>query len=237
VLTFNPRKGKVEMMELTEFCRRVTAIQGNEETWYLRIREGAARKSAAVIASGIPCTGVKAMTLEREIEERIRASGAEGNVWVEAMREGSSQIKDTVKIVQEEEEDQVYGTSLESSVHSLTQALVAITIREQQRGENLFQHLTEAQGAFLMTHQEYAKTLARLEAGGESDMTQALGMLAPLIPAIAGRLGDSGEQPQIPGGVDEHADMLVGAVVQLAKDHPEVITPQRLAQLASVLQS
>ncbi len=223
------------MTELTEFCRRVTAIQENNEHWYLRIRCGAQRKSAQVIASGIPCTGIQPLQLERELEERIRAAGAEESVWIEAMKEGTSQIKDTIKMEFDAEDDQPpAGSGFEASLHSLTQALVAITLREQERSERNFAHLMDAQGAFMRTFQELAVSQARLENESAGGMGEAIAMLAPLMPAVASRLT---EQKQIaPTNLDEHADGLVGAVVALAKDHPEVITPERLSQLASVLQ-
>jgi len=229
------------MTELTEFCRRVTALQENpEEYWYLRVRTGRNRKTSETIASGIECTGIQPLTLERMLEERIRAAGGEHPVWIEAIQKGTSMIRDTVKLPAYEDEttEAAKGGHTEAALVQMAQCVVDALKTEQRRGERNFQMMMEAQAQAMMAFKETVYLAANAENEGESEMTKAFAMIAPAVAgALANRQVTETGPPAAPSPEDLGmvADELVEAVVHLAHTNPEVITPGRLARLATVL--
>jgi len=224
------------MTELADFCKRVCAITDDPNaSMYLRLRTGRARKSAETIASGIECTGVQAFAMERILLERIQSAGGDDPVWIEAIAHGSSQIRDSIKIAADEPIDpDARPLDMAGVVSTLTEAVLALALRAEERADRASQNNMESTGAFLRTFQEYAMLkgeLASADQGG--DYAQALAMFAPLMPVLAAKL--SPEKQLAPTNVDEHADRLVGAIRDLADNHPEAITPDRLAALAPLL--
>jgi hypothetical protein len=241
VLAFNPKKEKEQMTELTEFCRRVTALQENEdEYWYLRIRIGRNRKTSETIASGIECTGLQPLTLERMLEERIRSAGGEAPVWIEAIQKGTSMVRDTVKLpAYEEEHIESSGAGhTEAALVQMAQCVVDALKTEQRRGERNFQMMMEAQAQAMISFKETVYLAASSNDDGESEMSKALAMIAPAVAGmLTTRQASESRQPteETPEDLGAVADELVEAVVHLAETNPGVITPERLSRLATVL--
>lgn len=220
------------MADLTEFCRRVTCIHEDpNELWYLRAKIGRTRKSSEMIFSGWIITGEQPMKVERELEERLRAVGGEEPVWIEALQKNTSQIKDCLKI--DPDEDPHLGGDHSGSQHNLDvlcNVLRDVVLAEQRRGQILSSQLMEAQAQLMLAWKETIYLSANV--GPESsDMQQAIAAFAPMVPAIAAKLG---ETKAIPSSPSEHADNLVDQMIELAKTDPGIVTPERLTRLASI---
>jgi hypothetical protein len=222
------------MADITEFCRRITCIHEDpNELWYLRAKTGRTRKTAELIFSGWIITGDQPLKVERELEERLRAVGGEEPVWIEALQKNTSQIKDCLKIDPDESPElQVGDRGIQYNLDVLCGVLRDVVIAEQRRGQILSSQLMEAQAQLMLAWKEtiYLSATSGQEEG--SDMAQAIAAFAPMVPAIAQKLGESKAPP--PQSPAEEADNLVSRMIDLANLDPSVVTPERLTRLASL---
>lgn len=228
------------MTELTDFCRRVTAVEQDGDKvieCYLRMRAGQNRKGSTVIASGISCTGEPAVSLERTLIERLDTYGDDESIWIECLARNSNQIRDTIKIPKAELAPEIQPVdSMLAVVGRLSDALVSMANNADMRAERALAGCTETQGAFLRTFQEWALAKAELEhQAPASEMGQAMEMLGAMAPAIAARLGASPQQVGQEVTPEDQADLLVEHMVGLAQAHPEIITSDRMSRLSQII--
>jgi len=226
------------MTDLSDFCRRVCAIPDDPETFlYLRLRSGRLRKSAEVIASGIECTGELPMQLERILLERVSAAGGDDPVWIEAIARGSSQIRDTIKIHADAdgEQGELAVQDTQGVISSLTDAIVTMTLRAEERADRATQSSMETTVAFVRTFQELAHAKAELEHadGGGSEVAQALTMLAPMLPVLMQKLTASPSQPSTMAPA-EQAEHLLRALHDFQTDNPGILTPESLSRASGL---
>ena len=223
------------MADTTEFCRRVTCIHEDpNELWYLRAKTGRTRKTAELIFSGWIITGDQPLKVERELEERLRAVGGEEPVWVEALQKNTSQIKDCLKIDPDEAPELQPGDrGMQYNLDVLCGVLRDVVIAEQRRGQILSSQLMDTQAQLMLAWKEtiYLSATAGLDDNG-SDMAQAIAAFAPMVPAIASKLGESNAPP--PQSPAEEADSLVSRMIDLAGRDPSIVTEERLTRLASL---
>jgi hypothetical protein len=125
----------------------------------------------------------------------------------------------------------------------LVEAVVALS-RDANERATLSQHMfLESQANTMKIWRALAQAQAEkmvLENFEASDtMSEALGVLAPLVPALASRIGSASPAPpsQEDAELDYEAaaDQMVNGLSALAAERPDLITPERISKLASLV--
>jgi len=231
------------------FCHTITQQNEDGRDVYVRIRSGKGRSRATSIASGIKATGESPLSLAYDLERRYTQLAPEENVWLEAVLEGTSKVIDVLKLPPCPEEPETTDLDLHgnnAAVNTrLIDAIVDMSSDSNRRLDQTQMMWLEAIRTQMQMWQELMKTKADLMIHETLDTTdnisEALGVLAPLIPALASKLGGGEAQtPSPPSGeedvdLNQATDSMIAGLVHIAENNPEMITPERVQQLVSVV--
>lgn len=241
----------MEIEGIRAFCHSITAENEDGRDVYVRIRSGKGRSRATTIASGIPATGESPIKLAYDLERRYTQLASDSPVWLEAILEGTSKVIDTLKLPAYDPDQ---GDELAPPVQDgypmvftrLIEANVALT-RDANERATLSQHMfLEAQSNVMQIWRALAKSQAEkmvLENFDSKDnISEALEMLAPLVPALASKLGGSASPAPPPPqetaaelDYEVAADQMVNGLAALAAERPDLITPERISKLVSLV--
>ena len=240
----------MEIEGVRAFCHSICGENEDGRDVYVRIRSGKGRSRATTIASGIRASGESPIQLAYDLERRYTQLASESPVWLEAVLEGTSKVIDTLKLpaydsAQEELQLTAQPTSDYSEVGvRLVEAVVAMS-RDANERATLSQHMfLESQANTMKIWRALTKAQAEkmvLESFESNDnMSEALGVLAPLVPALASRLTGSASSAS-PAPEDAEldyeaaADQMVEGLATIAAERPDLITPERISKLANLV--
>lgn len=231
------------------FCHSICGENEDGRDIYVRMRSGKGRSRATTIASGIRATGESPIQLAYDLERRYTQLASDSPVWLEAILEGTSKVVDTLKLPAYD------GEALEPfSDHAgpnpfgevgvrLVEAVVVMS-RDANERATLSQHMfLEAQANTMKIWRALTKAQAEkmvLENFESQDnMSEALALLGPLVPAIASKIGGSAtpDPPPSEGSEIDYevaADQMVEGLAALAAERPDLITPERMNKLAGL---
>ncbi len=230
------------------FCHTITQENEDGRDVYVRMRSGKGRSRATSIASGIKATGESPLTLAYDLERRYTQLAPTEPVWLEAVLEGTSKVIDVLKLPPAPEPLEATDFDLEGH-HSnvmphLVNAIVDLSSDANRRLDQTQMMWLEAIRTQMQMWQELMKTKADLMIHENLDtndnISEALGVLAPLVPALASKLGGGkaiGPPPPSDGDVDlnQATDSMIAGLIHIAENNPEMITPDRIQQLVAVV--
>jgi hypothetical protein len=162
--------------------------------------------------------------------------------------EGTSKVIDTLKLPAYDAEAMTPFTALTENTGfsevgvRLVEAVVALS-RDANERATLSQHMfLESQANTMKIWRALAQAQAEkmvLENFEASDtMSEALGVLAPLVPALASRIGSASPAPDNEDAELDYeaaADQMVTGLAALAAERPDLITPERISKLANLV--
>lgn len=242
----------MEIEGIRAFCHSITAENEDGRDVYVRIRAGKGRSRATTIASGIAATGESPIKLAYDLERRYTQLASDSPVWLEAILEGTSKVIDTLKLPAYEPDQgaelvvQQDNDKYATVFTSLVEANVALC-RDANERATLSQHMYLESLANMMKLQR-ALTISQAEKmmletfDSNDNISEALGMLAPLVPALATKLKGSAspappppqeEAPEL--DYEVAADQMVEGLTAIAAERPDLITPERISKLASLV--
>lgn len=239
----------MEIEGIRAFCHSICGENEDGRDVYVRMRAGAGRSRATTIASGIQASGESPISLAYDLERRYTQLASESPVWLEAVLEGTSKVIDTLKLPAYDAEAMTPFTALTENTGfsevgvRLVEAVVALS-RDANERATLSQHMfLESQANTMKIWRALAQAQAEkmvLENFEASDtMSEALGVLAPLVPALASRIGSASPAPpsQEDAELDYEAaaDQMVNGLSALAAERPDLITPERISKLANLV--
>ena len=234
------------------FCMSIVGENDHGRDIYVRIRTWNARSKAQTVASQIPATDVNHLTLALDLERRYHQLQSESPVWLEAVLEGTSKVVDTLKLPACSGD--LLDTNLAQQMPSdlgmsqmgvrLGEAVVAMS-RDANERATLSNHMwLESQGNMMNIFKALAKSQAEVmiheTLDSQDNVSEALGILSPLIPALASKLGHKGgtapplheDAAEDIGGL---TDQMIDVLCAVAADHPDVITSDRVARLVGIV--
>ena len=168
--------------------------------YYLRIRSGAARKSAETIASGLPLAGVDPIAAAADVFRRLGNAGTGHPAWCEVLRHGESTSVDVLKIppLDGAEPDSTPTIDAQGMLGQLVQGIVAsnsvlsgrvnhLEDRCDTKDMKLLELAERAAKAevLYLVEQERQEMLALLAQSSDAQMQQALALLEPVLKPLA----------------------------------------------------
>ena len=240
----------MEIEGVRAFCHSICGENEDGRDIYVRMRSGKGRSRATTIASGIRATGESPIQLAYDLERRYTQLASDTPVWLEAILEGTSKVVDTLKLPAfdgqplEPFTEQAPDTGYSEVGVRLVEAVVALS-RDANERATLSQHMfLEAQANTMKIWRALTKAQAEkmvLENYESQDnMSEALGILGPLVPAIASKITGSAS-PTSPAPEDVEldyeaaADQMVNGLATIAAERPDLITPDRIQKLVSLV--
>jgi hypothetical protein len=238
----------MEIEGIRAFCHSICGENEDGRDVYVRMRAGTGRSRATTIASGIQASGESPISLAYDLERRYTQLASESPVWLEAVLEGTSKVIDTLKLPAYDAEAMTPFTALTENTGfsevgvRLVEAVVALS-RDANERATLSQHMfLESQANTMKIWRALAQAQAEkmvLENFEASDtMSEALGVLAPLVPALASRIGSASPAPDKEDAELDYeaaADQMVNGLSALAAERPDLITPERISKLANLV--
>ncbi len=231
------------------FCHTITQENEDGRDVYVRIRSGKGRSRATSIASGIKATGESPLSLAYDLERRYTQLAPTEPVWLEAVLEGTSKVIDVLKLPPAPEEPESTELDLHGGNAAVNTRLIDAIVDmsgdcNRRVGETQMMWL-DAIRVQMQMWQELMKTKADLMIHETLDtndnISEALAVLAPLVPALAGKIGGAkpkeGDSPPPDSDVDlnQATDSMIAGLVHIAENNPEMITPERVQQLVAVV--
>ncbi len=242
----------MEIEGVRAFCHSICGENEDGRDVYVRMRTGKGRSRATTIASGIRATGESPIQLAYDLERRYTQLASDSPVWLEAVLEGTSKVVDTLKLPAwdgqplEPFTEETNETGFSEVGVRLVEAVVALS-RDANERATLSQHMfLEAQANTMKIWRALTKAQAEkmvLENFESRDnMSEALGLLGPLVPAIANKIsGRASSAPPSPEDAEldyeAAADQMVSGLAAIAAEKPELITPERIQQLVNIVGS
>jgi len=241
----------MEIEGIRAFCHSICAENEHGRDVYVRIRAGKGRSRATTIASGIRATDESPISLAYDLERRYTQLASETPVWLEAVLEGTSKVIDTLKLPAYEPDQGGDLAPVQDGYAAVFTRLIEANVlltKDANERATLSQHMfLTAQGnnmkiwRALTTAQAEKMVLEQFDT--QDNMSEALTMLSGLIPALARKIGGSAS-PAPTSPSDENteldyevaADQMVDGLTALAAERPELITPERLQKLATLVQ-
>lgn len=249
----------VEIKGLAAFCKRAVAHEvgddGEIQATYVRIRTGTTRSRATVAASKIRAAGRPAPELEAELRGRLEGLELDAGerAWVELLEQGTSEVIDQASSAAAEAEAAIGRPGAELA--AMASSLVRMAEAADRRADVSLDRALDFAGQLVEAKVERAQLGAFIEAqemmGGENGaMDRAVKLLEPIMPIVAARMmagaskdGQASQgqasEPTEPGPLADH---LVGQLqasaarlVELASKHPELVTPERGAQVMAAV--
>jgi len=240
----------METDDIRAFCMSICEENEDGRDVYVRMRTGKGRSRASTIASGIRATGEDPIQLAYDLERRYKQLASETPVWLEGMLEGTSKVIDTLKLPPCEAEPETAilphqdGTSQWGV--ELVSAIVEMSRDANSRATETMHMLHQSQFAQMKTLQalfkEQAERFVLEQHDARDNVSEALQMIGPLVgPVVAKMTGSASSAPPLPGGDDAEldyevaADQMVDGLTALAAERPDLITPERISKLASLV--
>ena len=240
----------MEIEGIRAFCHSICGENEDGRDVYVRMRAGKGRSRATTIASGIRATDESPISLAYDLERRYTQLASDTPVWLEAVLEGTSKVIDTLKLPAYEPDQGSELAPVQDGYAAvftrLIEANVALTKDANERA-TLSQHMfLTAQGnnmkiwRALTTAQAEKMVLEQFDS--DNNMSEALTMLSGLIPALARKIGGSAG-PESPPPSDKNpepdydvvTDQLINGLTELVTERPDLITPERVQRLASLV--
>jgi len=239
----------METEGIRAFCHTITQENEDGRDVYVRMRSGKGRSRSTTIASGIKATGESPISLAYDLERRYTQLGADTPVWLEAVLEGTSKVIDVLKLPACPEDLESANLAVigkgESEVNiRLIDALVEMSGDANRRVSDSQHMWIESIRVQMQMYQELMKTKADLmiheTLDTQDNVSEALAVLAPLVPALAAKFGapvPKETPPSEEDGVDvgQATDQMIAGLVHIAEHNPDVITPERIKRLAAVV--
>lgn len=242
----------MEIEGVRAFCHSICGENEDGRDVYVRMRSGKGRSRATTIASGIRATGESPIQLAYDLERRYTQLASDSPVWLEAVLEGTSKVVDTLKLPAYEQlpleafnEDSPASGFSEVGVR-LVEAVVALSRDANERATLSQSMFLESQANMMKIWraltQAQAEKMVLENLDNQDTVSEALGLLGPLVPAIASKIS-GGASPARPAhdsaelDLGEAADDMVNGLASLAAERPDLITPERIKKLASLVTS
>lgn len=243
----------MEIDAVRAFCHSICGENDHEQAVYVRIRTGAAKSRATTVVSGLDASDVSPLQLAYDLERRYVQLRSEVPVWIEALLEGTSKVIDCVKLppYQEEELD---GSSTPLQPLDYPGVFVALidsntqlTQDANRRCSELMQLYNESQlnnmKMFHALSKAHAEIMIHEHIGDKDAMDTALEVLAPILPALAAKVGGKPAEPPplpepSPGEEVDYelaADQMIDGLAEIARQRPDLITSDRITKLVSLV--
>ena len=225
--------------KLVNFSRRCLSLDTESEL-YVRLRSGPNRRQSKKIASGIAIDDQDPANFSRELMTRCKA--VEGDpVWIELLEVGGTEILDSVYLANPVDIDHTEFENT-NSVSNLAKVCADMARSADMRADLAQDRLLQMMRISMEFHRTAVEAESNLmieQNENDGEMSKALEMLGPIIPLVAAKLSGTPVQiPQRPPSEltpEETADHLIGSIMNLGLNHPQVITPERLSVLSELL--
>lgn len=234
----------MESDAIRAFCHSITAENEDGRDVYVRMRLGKGRGRSSTVASGIAATGQTPLALALDLERRYEQLAPEEPLWLEAVLEGTSKVIDTLKLpaIQNRPEEPISPIDQPSdALRWMCKTLEVLATDANRRASESQQLFLNSLGNQMKIWRELTTAQAQLMVHDHLDTTdnvsEALGMVKELLPAVASRISGPQTEPAAHPDVNYEvaADQMIDGLVALAGERPDLITPGRISKLAALV--